>query len=156
MANTKIIKIEESKESFKEKVSDLLEDMWDKIGRYHHGVSGHVARKFDGPDTDLSDAENVLSFKLELPGVDEDDVEVAINSGRLIVSGEKSDERQQTGNNYIFRECSYGRFERSFPLPEKVKPGESQAAIDKGVLTVTVPYVASNDGEARKIDVTHT
>lgn len=152
MNEPKIIKVDETKESFQERISDLLEDMWEKIGRYHHGVSGRAARH--APDTDLSETGNVLTYSLELPGMDENDVEVVIDSGRLIVRGEKRDEREETGKNYIFTERRYGRFERSFVLPANVEQDNVQAGFDKGVLTITVPYKASGGSKARKIKVT--
>ena len=55
MNETLTIKIEETKESFGKRVSDLIEDMWEKIGRHHEGISGHVAREEVTAKTELSD-----------------------------------------------------------------------------------------------------
>ena len=152
MGKSKKIKVK-TKESFKEKISDLLEDMWEKIGQYHEGESGHALRRPVAADTDLSETENALNYNLELPGMDENDVEVAIDSGRLIVRGEKRGEREEKGRNYIFKERRYGRFERSFVLPADVEQDRIKAKFDKGVLKINVPYRASEEGSVRKIKV---
>ncbi|MDJ0955882.1 MAG: Hsp20/alpha crystallin family protein [Arenicellales bacterium] len=152
MGKSKKIKVK-TKESFKEKISNLLEDMWDKIGQYHEGESRHPVDRPVAADADLSETENALNYNLELPGMDESDVEVAIDSGRLIVRGEKRDEREETGKNYIFRERRYGRFERSFVLPADVEHDKVKARFEKGVLKINVPYRAT-EGNVRKIKVT--
>ena len=87
--------------------------------------------------------------------MDENDVEVVIDSGRLIVRGEKRDEREETGRNYIFKERRYGRFERSFVLPADVEKDKIKAKFDKGVLKVNVPYRASDQVSVKKITVNH-
>ena len=156
MNESRVIKVEETKESFREKISDLLEDMWEKIGRYHQGISGGALRQYEAPDADLSESENVLTYSLELPGLDENNVEVVLDSGRLIIRGEKQEEREETGRNYIFRERRYGCFERSFVLPANVEQDHVQAGFDKGVLKVTVPYKVSGDTAAKKIEIAHS
>ena len=55
MSEPQTIDIEETEDSFGERVSDLLEDMWEKIGRHHEGMSGHVARQKVAAEADLSD-----------------------------------------------------------------------------------------------------
>lgn len=154
MGKSKKIKVK-TKESFKEKISNLLEDMWDKIGQYHEGESTQAAGRPVAADTDLAETENALTYNLELPGMDENDVEVVIDSGRLIVRGEKRDEREETGRNYIFKERRYGRFERSFVLPADVEKDKIKAKFDKGVLKVNVPYRASDQVSVKKITVNH-
>lgn len=153
MNEPKTIEVGHTKENFKDRVSDLLEDMWEKIGRYHHGVSGHVSKDYIAPDADLAEAGDVLTYSLDLPGMDEGDVEVTIDDGRLVVRGGRRDEREESGKNYVFRERSYGRFERSFFLPEGVESGKVKANFDKGVLTVDVPYSNKGSGGTHKIEV---
>ena len=143
---------EDVKRTFKEKMSGLLEDMWDKIGQHHHGIYA-TPGKLGKPDADLSESNEVLTYQLELPGIDEDDVEVEIDSGMLSIRGEKRDEQEEKGENYIFRERRYGSFERRFMIPESAKTNEVKATFTQGVLTVTVPYEANKQGDSKKIDV---
>jgi len=153
MTETKPVKVQYTKESFREKIADLFEEMWEKIGKYHHGVSGRVPQ-YVPAHTDLSEAEEVLTYSLELPGMDENDVEVAVEAGRLIVRGEKRDETEERGDNYVFRERRFGRFERNFALPGKVTEDAITAKFDKGVLTVTVPCQTARASGTKRIAIT--
>lgn len=155
MNDPKPVKVERTKESFREKISDVLEDMWEKIGQYHMGVSGQAAHDVK-PSTDLSEAENTLTYSLELPGMDDGDIEVSIDSGRLVIRGEKRDEREESGENYIFKERRFGRFERAFALPANVEEDNIKAVFDKGVLTVKLPCERGREKPSRKIEVTRT
>ena len=74
MSDPERLKVEQTKESFREKIADVLEDMWEKIGQYHQGVSGRAAHDVK-PSTDLSESANILTYSLELPGMDNSDVE---------------------------------------------------------------------------------
>ena len=153
MSDTKQIKVHHAKESFREKVADLLEDVWEKIGQYHHGVSRHVEGGV-AADTDLTEGENMLTFSLELPGMDENDIEVAIEAGRLTIRGEKRNEREEKGENYVFRERRFGRFERVFAMPANVDEKKVKANLSKGVLTVAVPCRIEAGGGSRRIEIT--
>ena len=153
MNEARPVKVKHTKESFREKITDLFEEMWEKIGQHHHGVSGRALHRV-APDTDLSENENVLTYSLELAGMDENDVEVLLDAGRLVVRGEKHDEREERGENYVFRERRFGSFERSFALPSNVKDDDIKARFDKGVLTVTVSYEAARASGIKKIEVT--
>jgi HSP20 family protein len=127
--------------------------MWEKIGQHHHGASGRAASDVV-TDTDLSEAENVLTYSLELPGMDENNVEVAVEAGRLSIRGEKRDEREEKGANYVFKERRFGSFERIFALPANAEEDNVKAGFSKGVLTVTIPCKSEGGGDSRKIEVT--
>ena len=74
---------------------------------------------------------------LELPGLDADnDVTVEVDRGRLVVRGERRDEREDAERD--LREVRYGSFRRSFALPEHVTADAVTASYDAGVLTVRV------------------
>ena len=152
MSDTKRIKVQHAKESFRDKMSDLFEEMWEKIGQYHHGVSGRPGSGVVA-DADLSESEDVLTYSLELPGMDENDVEVTVAGGRLVIRGEKRDEREEKGENYVFKERRYGKFERIFALPVNTEEHDVKASFSKGVLTVFVPCKAESGDNARKIEV---
>ena len=155
MTKIDVKKSEDVKRTFKEKMSELLEDMWDKIGQHHHGLYA-TPGKIGKPDADLSESNEVLTYQLELPGMHDDDIEVEISPGMLSIRGEKRDEQEEKGVNYIFRERSYGSFERRFIIPESANVKKVKATFDKGVLVVTVPYEFDKQGETKKIDVNAT
>lgn len=101
---------------------------------------------------DLADTKDGLELTVELPGLDEKDVEVTVHDGLLTVSGEKQFESEQKDKNYRFVERGYGSFSRSVALPAGVKVDQIKATLNKGVLKVVVPTPAKP--EAKKIAVT--
>lgn len=100
---------------------------------------------------DLAETRDGLELTVEVPGMDEKDVQVSVSDGMLTVSGEKRFEKQQTDRNYRFVERGYGAFSRSIDLPPGVKAEDIKADLAKGVLKVTVPTPAKP--EAKKIEV---
>lgn len=77
--------------------------------------------------------------RVELPGVDVDkDVTVEVDSGQLVIHGERRDERSEEKDGRTLREMRYGSFRRSFRLPQHVTGDAISASYDAGVLTVRV------------------
>ena len=95
--------------------------------------------------------------RLEVPGVDvENDVTVEVVEGRLVVSGERKDERTEEHTGRRFSEVRYGSFRRAFRLPAHVAADAVSATYDAGVLSVRVAgaYAAPQRPEGRRIAVT--
>lgn len=91
---------------------------------------------------------------LELPNLDVSrDVTVEVEHGKLVVRGERRDERSDDRNGVTLREVRYGSFRRSFALPEHVAADAVSADYDAGVLTVRVTGAYSGS-TARRIPVT--
>ncbi|KAI0634915.1 HSP20-like chaperone [Trametes polyzona] len=82
---------------------------------------------------------NLVSATFELPGINKQDVNIDLRNNVLTVSGESKAESEKQENGYVVRERRFGRFARSLPVPEGVKPEEIKASMDNGVLTVTFP-----------------
>ncbi|MGI5131773.1 Hsp20/alpha crystallin family protein [Pseudonocardia sp. CA-107938] len=93
--------------------------------------------------------------RLEVPGVDvEKDVTVEIDRGRLVVRGERRDERSDEQSGRILREVRYGSFARSFALPTHVTADAVTASYDAGVLSVRVAGAHARPSTATRIAVT--
>lgn len=133
-------------------VSHLLDTFYDRIGRAHHGVSGHVAGDF-APPAEVAEAEAGFELTIEVPGMAEEDLEITVRGGDLIVSGEKRDEREERGAGFYLRERRYGSFRRIFRLPADLDADKARARCAKGVLTVRVPRKPEAESGARKIPV---
>jgi HSP20 family protein len=103
------------------------------------------------PSIDRYVKDGKLVFKAELPGVDPKDLDVNINDRELIIKGERKQEKDEKEENYVYREISYGSFERHFALPEGVKIDELKAKFTNGILEVTIP--APVIAKARKIEI---
>ncbi|OSD07691.1 HSP20-like chaperone [Trametes coccinea BRFM310] len=82
---------------------------------------------------------NLVTATFELPGINKQNVNIDLRNNVLTVSGESKDESEKQENGYVVRERRFGRFARSLPVPEGIKPEEIKASMDNGVLTVTFP-----------------
>lgn len=91
------------------------------------------------PSIDLKETSKDISVMAELPGLSEDDVDVAIADGMLTLSGEKKYEKSEEKGDYHIMERRFGSFRRSFRLPDSADLDKVAAVFDKGVLTVTIP-----------------
>ena len=79
------------------------------------------------------------AIEAQLPGVDLKDIELSLKEQTLHIQGERRDESEKSKEGYHVREARYGKFSRSFVLPNTVNPDEAKAAYEKGVLTITIP-----------------
>lgn len=101
-----------------------------------------LVRNSFGPSTGFAPAAEVgrdgddALVKLELPGVVLEDVTVEVESGRLVVRGERKDTREESARTRT--EIRYGTFRRGFTLPKSVTADAVSASYDAGVLTVRV------------------
>jgi HSP20 family protein len=91
------------------------------------------------PSVDLSETEDKYEITAEVPGMKKEDIRVSFDKGVLTLNGERKFEEEKKGKNYHRMERSYGRFERSFQLPEEVKPEQIKAVYQDGVLSVEIP-----------------
>ncbi|KAK1270891.1 17.3 kDa class I heat shock protein [Acorus gramineus] len=93
-------------------------------------------------------------FKADLPGLKKDDVKVEVEEGRVLqISGERSREEEEKNDTWHRVERSSGRFLRRFRLPEGVRVDQVKAAMENGVLTVTVPKEQVKKPEVKTIDI---
>lgn len=123
------------------------------IRRAFPSRTGLVGTGFTPAAEVLRDGDDAV-VRLELPGLDLDkDVTVELDRGRLVVRGERRDEREQKGDGRYLREMRYGSFRRSFTLPEHVTAEALSASYDAGVLSVRVAGAYAGT-EPRKIVVT--
>jgi HSP20 family protein len=86
-----------------------------------------------------------------LPGIDPKDVDVSVSEDRLVISGEKKSQTEESGEGWTHRESHVGAFSRAIPLPEAVDPAKVTARYDKGVLTVEL--AKSPTSTSRKVPV---
>jgi HSP20 family protein len=84
-----------------------------------------------------------LHLKADLPGVEPKDVEIVVEGRQLTLKGERKAEQETQNGNYFHREVRYGRFARTFLLPEGVKAEDIQATYRNGVLEIAMPLPES-------------
>jgi HSP20 family protein len=116
------------------------------------GSRGGSGSEFVPAHMDVSETENEIRICAELPGVNQDDVDVTLEDDVLTIRGEKKLERKDEKETYHFMERFYGTFQRSLRLPFRVEPDQVQAEFNDGVLTVRLPKSKAQD-QARRIQV---
>lgn len=93
---------------------------------------------FAMPSIDVRESATDIVVEAELPGMSEDDIDVTLSNGTLTIKGEKKSEREEKEDDYHLTERSYGRFQRSFRVPDTVDEEKIEAKLEKGVLHVTL------------------
>jgi len=103
------------------------------------------------PAFDVSETENEIIVKAELPGVDPKVVDVSLAGNVLTIKGEKKEERESHNENMHRLERTFGSFARSFTLPCDVQADKIQATYEHGVLDLRLPK--SESSKPRKIQI---
>jgi HSP20 family protein len=102
---------------------------------------------------DVVDTDKEVRITAELPGVEEGDIDVRASDGMLTIAAEKKAAREKQEGGYLLRERSFGRVERTVPLPEGVDPDAAQASFKSGVLTITIPKTIQAQDASKRIPV---
>lgn len=105
------------------------------------------------PLVDISEDEKEFLVKAELPGMKKEEIKVTVDNGVLTVSGERKSEKEEKTKKYHRVERSYGKFERSFTLPDKVESGKVNAEFKDGVLLVHLPKSEKANGSAKEVKI---
>ena len=121
--------------------------LWDRFFKEAPGVGAFPEEWL--PSVDISETEDKLLVKAELPGLEADDVNVSISGDLLTIKGEKKKEKEEKDEHHHYIERYAGSFQRSFRLPVNIQADKVIAEFDKGVLKVTLPKVE----EAKKKDI---
>ena len=103
---------------------------------------------------DVYEEDDSVVAKMNLPGIDPDDVNVNLDKSRLTVSGEYSSEKKEGDDKqYSYRERRFGSFSRSVRLPSAIDDGAASADYKDGVLTITMPKVEEAETTGKEIEI---
>jgi HSP20 family protein len=116
--------------------------------RFGLGVTGDCVWN---PSVDVEETEEGYEVKAELPGMKKEDIHILLEDGVLVLKGEKKQESETKKKNFHKIERSYGRFERSFRLPDNAKSDGIRAKVDNGVLSIFIPK--SEEAKPKEIQV---
>ncbi len=105
------------------------------------------------PPVDIYEDEHTITLKLEVPGIEENDIDVRIDNNTLTVHGERKIEKEEKEENFRRVERQYGSFTRSFTLPSSADPGQVSAHYDKGVLKISLAKKAEAKPKQIKVNV---
>ncbi len=95
------------------------------------------------PPVDIYETETEIVILAELPGIPEDAIDVQMNDGVLVLRGEKPSPRDNETDSYYRLERPFGKFSRSFTLPNGLELSDVKASIRDGVLKITMSKVQS-------------
>jgi len=109
-----------------------------------------------GPPVDVYEDDQKLTFKVEVPGIDQKDVKVEVENNVLTLRGERKLEKDIKEENFRRKECHYGAFSRSFTLPTSVDPDRVEANYAHGVLTIEMPKSGQAKAKQIKVNVPKT
>jgi HSP20 family protein len=105
------------------------------------------------PPVDIYEDEHSIQLKLEVPGIEQKDLEIKVENNVLTVSGERKFEKEQKEENFHRVERRYGSFSRSFTLPNTVSTEETTADYNNGVLTVRLAKRAEAKPKQIKVSI---
>jgi len=103
------------------------------------------------PSLNTREDEKSYYIELDLPGVKKEDISVDINKNSVTVSGERKTKEEIKKEDYYKLESFFGKFQRSFVLPDNVNPDDIKASFEHGVLEMVLPK--SDAKESRKIEI---
>lgn len=105
------------------------------------------------PAIDIVELDDAVEISAEVPGVQEDDLDVTISGEVLTLKGEKSSEHKQDGDGYQRMERQYGSFRRQIPLGFQPEDDAVDAKFGDGVLKLRIAKPAAVKAGVRKIDI---
>jgi len=104
------------------------------------------------PAIDFTESDTRYMITAELPGLEKSDVDISVQDGMLVISGEKRTALDETQDNLHVSERRYGEFQRAFALPVDAVESKIDAHFENGVLTITIPRTIEKI-ESKKIKI---
>ncbi len=111
------------------------------------GISSFV------PVVNTREGESAYHVELDLPGIKKEDIEITTEDNILTISGERKYKDESKEDEYYKVESVYGKFSRSFTLPEKIDVENIHAESSDGVLEVIIPKLKEEESKPKKIEI---
>jgi len=105
------------------------------------------------PPVDIYEDEHDITLKMEVPGIDDKDIDVRLENNTLTVHGERKIEKEEKEENFRRVERQYGSFTRSFTVPNTVNPEQVSADYEKGVLKIKLAKKAEAKPKQIKVNI---
>ena len=127
----------------------LLPSKWEDVFSFPWFENGPKSRLPEAfrtatlPPVNISETDKTFLISVDLPGLEEKDIDVRLMGNQLTISAERKWEEEKRGREFHRVESQFGRFERSVTLPENVRSGAGEASYKKGVLAITIPKMES-------------
>ncbi len=105
------------------------------------------------PAAELTENDNSLNLKLEVPGMTAQDLDIQVSADRVSISGERKSETKSEENGSTRSEFRYGKFSRVIPLPSKVQNTNVTAEFQDGILNLTLPKAEEEKNKVVKVNL---
>lgn len=142
--------------SLREAINSLFDDWFSEGQHFPHLKLIRNKEKLYNPHLDISDDGKNIAVVAELPGLQDKDIDLAIERDRLTIKGEKREEKSETKKDYSRQERYFGSFSRIVTLPAPIDVAKAQATYKDGVLRVIMPKLEMDTAKPRKVAVKTT
>ena len=113
-------------------------------------VNGNIAKV---PAAEISETEDAVHLKLEVPGMEAKDLDVQVTEAVVYISGDRKSETKQETNGKTRSEFYYGKFQRVIPLPARIQNTNVTAEYKDGILNLTLPKTAAEKNKVVKVNL---
>jgi HSP20 family protein len=139
-------------ETLQRDMDRLFADFWRDEGRMFNMPEMFASRHLM-PRVDEHEDEKGFHVEIELPGMDQKDVDITLADGMLTIRGEKKQEEEVKDKDFYRKERSFGSFRRVLPLPGDVDESKIKASFEKGVLMIDLPKSAEAQKKVKHITI---
>lgn len=129
----------------------LANDLFEDFDRMVEGVIKPTQSNLSGyaPSCDISETEEHFMLSFDVPGVKKEDIQIELKGNSLVISGERR--REVKDKTTLRHEKYYGKFERTFELPNSINAEKIEAHFENGVLNVALPKAEAEKGRTIQI-----
>lgn len=132
----------------------LFDEIWRGFGMPSSGVFNNGMQSMR-PSIDVSGDEKQYDISLDVPGYEEDELDVMLQKDMLIIRGRKEQRKEDQDKHYYRVERQYGEFQRVLDLPEDASRDEIRASLKQGVLHLEIPRTEVLPATSRRITISH-
>jgi HSP20 family protein len=132
---------------------------FEKINQYFNTlIESHLATpaisNINYPRTDIENLPDKIIIKFDLAGVDKNNIKLMIDDKKILtIRGEKKEEKEEKGKEFVRKEIFYGSFEKSIQLPQNIDENRLDTKFENGILTVTIAKKALKKPKAKIIPI---
>ena len=105
------------------------------------------------PAAELSETDDALHLKLEVPGMEAKDLDIQVMADKVLIAGERKSETKSEDNGVTRSEFRYGQFSRVIPLPSRIQNNNVTAEYKDGILNLTLPKSEEEKNKVVKVNL---
>ncbi|MEA1912818.1 MAG: Hsp20/alpha crystallin family protein [candidate division WOR-3 bacterium] len=136
-----------------ERLLSLREDFDNMFRDFFTGFGASQMSRKIFPLMDVKEDSKKYIIEVEVPGVEKEDLKLSIKKDKLIIRGEKREEKKKEGESFLRVERSYGGFRRVESLPTEVDKSRVEAKYENGVLRIYLPKIAEEKPKEMEVKV---